>query len=231
MLDALFFIFNVAVEHRGVGAQADFMRGARDFQPLPAGGFVVANHSAHARIENFRASAGKRIHSRFFQRDKNFAHGELGDARKISDLDHRERFQMHGRAALLQPANHFQKIFKRQIRMQSADHVKFRGAGANAFFGPLVDFIEREIVCAGRVRVASKRAQFAMRHANVRGIDVPVHVEIADVAMARFADVVREPANGQEDRANDTEGCRQPRISRSPARTLSAMGRSRASVI
>ncbi len=57
MLDAFFFIFNVAVEHGGVGAQSDFVRGARNFQPLAAGSFVIANHPAHARIENFRASA------------------------------------------------------------------------------------------------------------------------------------------------------------------------------
>ncbi len=82
----------------------------------------------------------------------NFADAELGDARKIADLDHRERFQVHGRAALLQAANHVQKIFKRQIGMQSTDHVKFRGPGANAFLGTLIDFIEREIVSAGRVR-------------------------------------------------------------------------------
>ena len=35
------------------------MRDARDFQPLFAGRFVVANNSANAGIKNFRASAGK----------------------------------------------------------------------------------------------------------------------------------------------------------------------------
>ena len=33
VVDALFERFDVAVEHGGVRAQADFMRGARDLQP------------------------------------------------------------------------------------------------------------------------------------------------------------------------------------------------------
>ena len=96
MLDALFFVFDVAVKHGGVGAQADFVRGARDFQPLLAGSFVVADDSAHARIENFRAAAGERIHSGFFQGEERVANAELRDAREIADLHHGERFQMDG---------------------------------------------------------------------------------------------------------------------------------------
>ena len=61
MIDALFVGLDVAVEHGGVRAQADLVRGARDFEPLLAADFVVANDFAHARIENFRAAAGQRI--------------------------------------------------------------------------------------------------------------------------------------------------------------------------
>src|SRR4029077_1767783 len=41
-------------------------------------------------------------------------------------------------------------------------------------------------------------AEFAMGHADVGGINVPVDVEVADVAVALFADVVREPAQGEQ---------------------------------
>ena len=37
-----------------------------------------------------------------------------------------------------------------------------------------------------------------MRHADVGGIDVAVDVEIADVAVALFADVIGEPADGEQ---------------------------------
>ena len=66
MIDALFERFHVAEKHRGIRAQADFVRGARDLKPHLAADFVVADDAAHARMENFRAAAGQRIHARFF---------------------------------------------------------------------------------------------------------------------------------------------------------------------
>ena len=82
--------------------------------------------------------------------------------------------------------------------MESTDHVEFSGAGADAFFGALPDFIEREIVGAWGVRVASEGAEFAMGYADIGRIDVAIDVEVADVTVARFADVVGEPAYGKE---------------------------------
>ena len=105
---------------------------------------------------------------------------------------------MHGRAALLQAAHQVQKIFKRQIGMQAADHVEFRGAFAHALFGALVNFLERERVRAGRIGIAAKGAQLAVRDADVRGIDVAIHVEEAGVAVALLAHVIGEPADGEQ---------------------------------
>ena len=101
-------------------------------------------------------------------------------------------------AALLQSANQIQKIFERQIGMQSANEMKFRGARANALFGALPDFIQRVGVCAGRIGIAAESAEPAMRHANIRGIDVAIDVVIANVAMLFFANKIRQPANGEE---------------------------------
>ncbi len=102
---------------------------------------------------------------------------------------------MHGRAALLQATHHVQKIFKRQVGMQPAHHVKFRGTLAHTLFGALPDLVQRESISTRRIRIASKRAQLAMRHADVGGIDVPVHIEEACVAMALLAHRIGEPAD------------------------------------
>ena len=111
---------------------------------------------------------------------------------------------MNSGAALFQSANHIQKIFKRKIGMQSADHVKFGGPGANAFRRTLINFIQREIICAGRVGIASKSAEFAMGDANIRGIDVPIYVEVANISVALFANddsqASRRPANPASDK-------------------------------
>ena len=198
MLDALFFGLDVAVEHGGVGAQADLVRGAGDIEPLLAADFVVADDFAHARIENFRAAAGQRIDAGVLERDQRIANGKLGDAREVADLDHGEGFQVHAGAALLEAAHQVEKIFERQIGMQAADHVKFRGAFAHALLGALPDFFEREGVGAGRIGAAAEGAELAMRDADVGGIDVAIDVEVADVAVALLANVVGEPAEGQQ---------------------------------
>ncbi len=59
MVGAVFFIFNVAVEHGGVRFQADLVRGARGIKPLVAVNFVVADYAAHALIEYLSAASGQ----------------------------------------------------------------------------------------------------------------------------------------------------------------------------
>src|ERR1700730_14959252 len=76
--------------------------------------------------------------------------------------------------------------------------MKFRGAFTQTLFGALPDLFEGKRVSAGRLRAAAEGAELAMRHADVSWVDVPVEVEVADVAVALFADVVRQPAQGQQ---------------------------------
>ena len=67
VIDALFLRFHVPVKHRGVGAQADFMRLPRDVEPHLPADLVIADDPAHPRVKNFRAATRKRIDARFFQ--------------------------------------------------------------------------------------------------------------------------------------------------------------------
>src|SRR3984893_10911352 len=105
---------------------------------------------------------------------------------------------MHLGEALLQPANQIEVILESKIRVQPAYNVEFRCAFRHALPGAREDFLEREGISARRIRRASKRAQLAMRHADIRGIDVPVDVEVADVSVAFLAHVVGQPANRQQ---------------------------------
>src|ERR1700751_904289 len=82
--------------------------------------------------------------------------------------------------------------------MQSTDNMKLRGTFCDSITGALVDFVQGEIVSAGRIGRATKRAELAVRHANVRGIDVAIDVEIRDVAVLLLAHVIREPADGEQ---------------------------------
>jgi hypothetical protein len=82
--------------------------------------------------------------------------------------------------------------------MQPADDVKFRGALAHTLRGALVNLFERVGVRPGSIGIAAKSAQLAMRDADIRGINVAVDVVIGDVAVALFADVIRQPADGEQ---------------------------------
>ena len=65
------------------------------------------------------------------------------------DFHHGKGFQVDVRAALLQSANHLQKIIERQIGVQAADNMKFRGTLADALLGTLVNFFKGVGVSAG----------------------------------------------------------------------------------
>src|SRR5258708_10283462 len=105
---------------------------------------------------------------------------------------------MHARAALFKAADELKEMIERQIRMQSAHDVKFRCAFADALLGAVVDLFKSERVGAGSVGIAAEGAQLAMCDADVRRIDVAVDVVIGDVPVALLADVVCEPADGQQ---------------------------------
>src|SRR5579863_9244363 len=66
MVDAVFVVLYVSVEHGGVRLESNPVRGASCVQPLIAVNLVIANDVAHAIGKNFRASTGERIYSRRF---------------------------------------------------------------------------------------------------------------------------------------------------------------------
>ena len=59
MVSSVFFIFNVTVQHGGIGFQSNFMSSAGGIQPLVAVNFVVANHATDAFVENFSSATGQ----------------------------------------------------------------------------------------------------------------------------------------------------------------------------
>src|SRR5467141_479099 len=76
--------------------------------------------------------------------------------------------------------------------------MEFRRAFAHALVGALVNLFERKRICAGRVGIAPKGAQLAMRDAYVGRIDVAIDVEKTGIAITLLADGIREPAEGEQ---------------------------------
>src|SRR5262249_47213218 len=124
VIGPIFVIFNMAVQHGGVRLQADLVRGSRRVQPLFAVDFVVADHAAHALIENLCASAGKGVETCILELAQRSFNRELGASGQECDLHHGKRFEMDLRKSLLQAGNQVQVILKRQIWVQAANDMK-----------------------------------------------------------------------------------------------------------
>ena len=102
------------------------------------------------------------------------------------------------RKSLFQARAQIQKIFKRQIGMQAADNVKFCDRLAIPAGRGFEGFFQRHGVRAGLSFLSAKGAQTARGDADVSGIDVPVDIEIGDVAMHPFAHGIGQPAHGED---------------------------------
>ena len=198
VVDAVFVVLDVAVEHGGVRLEADLVRGARGVEPLVAVNLVIADDVADAVGKDLGAAAGQRIHADAFSCSSVSRIESLARLREVGNLHHREGFQVHLREALLQARAQIQEILKWKIGMQSADDVEFGdGLGVSGGCG-LESFFQRHGVGAGRVFLAAEGAQTAGGHADVGRIDVAVDVEVGLVAVHAFAHVVGQPADGED---------------------------------
>ncbi len=198
VVHAVFVILNMAVEHGGVGAQADLVGHAGGLQPLAAVNLVIADNVAHALGKNLRSTTGHGLHPGFLQLHKRVADAQLGDLGQKGNLHHGERLQVHLRESLLQSGDELQEVLERQIGMQASDNVELGHGFGVAGSGGLPDLLQRHGVGAGPVFLAAKGAEAAGGYADIRGIDVPVDVEVSHVPMHALAHMIRQPANGQD---------------------------------
>src|SRR5580693_3517430 len=67
VIDAVFIIFYVTVEHGRIRFQADLVGELRGFEPLVAIDFVIANDVANAVSKNLSAAARQRIDTGSFE--------------------------------------------------------------------------------------------------------------------------------------------------------------------
>src|SRR5689334_11899401 len=214
VIDAVFIVFNVPVQHGCIGLQPKLVREARGVEPLLAVDLVIANNVANALSKDLGAAARQRVHACFLQLDKRVAKAELGNLGQESDLDHRERLDVHAGKALLEAGDQVQKILERQVGMQAADNVELGHRLGIARSRSLPSFLQRHRVGARRVFLSAKGAQPAGRNAHVRRIDVTIYVEVRAVPVKALANVVGQPTD-RKDVGGTIQGqsihCVQPR--------------------
>ena len=198
VVHAVAVVLEVAVEHGAIGTQAQLVRRAGGFQPLVAVDLVVANDAPHPLVENLRAASGQRIHPGVAQPHQRFADRDLGAPRQVGHLHHGEGLQVDFRKPLLEPAQHLAVPLQRQLRMQAAHDVKLRDRLAPSLAGVPPHLFERHGVGLRVVHALPEGAQAAARHADVRGVDMAVDVEIRHVAVLALAHQVGHVAHPQD---------------------------------
>jgi hypothetical protein len=197
VIDAVFVVLDMTVEHGRVRPQTNLVSGASGVEPLLTVNLVIADDVANAVAENLRPAARQRINTCFLQLFECLANRELGALGQVGYLDHGEGFQVDLRKAFLQTGNEIEKILKRQVGMQSADDVELRHRFAVSGSGGLVGLLQRHRVGARRILLSPKSAETAGRHADIRWIDMPIDIEVRLVPMQALADVIREPSHGK----------------------------------
>src|SRR5437879_13408069 len=105
---------------------------------------------------------------------------------------------MYLRKTLFQARAEIQEILKRQVGMEPADNVEFRDRLGISRGRGLERLFKRHGVSAGRVLLPSKGEQAAGGNANIRGVDMPVDVEIGLGAVHALAHGVGQPAYGED---------------------------------
>ena len=101
------------------------------------------------------------------------------------------------RESLFEAADQIEEELKRQIGVQAADDVKLGDRFGVARGRCFPSLVEGHGVAGGVALFAAKGAELAGSHANIGGVDVAIDVEVGEVAVHPLADMVGQPANGQ----------------------------------
>ena len=198
VVNAMMKLFNMAVEHRSVGAHSEFVPDFMEAQPLVGVAFVGGDLLSDFRVKNLRATAGQAVYARFFYQLHAFFVTHFRFFENVVVLHRREGFDVEFGAVLF----YFMKKFKikRQIVLwqNTPDDVNFRDWLTVVFAHDVEHFVHAE--CPG-VRViallneARVGAKFAVIDAQIRRLYVEVAVEKSVVAVLFFPDKIGECAD------------------------------------
>ncbi len=115
MIDAMAGFLDVAVKHRGVSAQAQFVGFPMDTQPSIGVGLMFADFVTHLGVENLRAAAGKTSQAGFLELGEEVAGGTFGQLSEPVPFHRRVRLEVKAWIVLVNDAYDVQIPFVRQL--------------------------------------------------------------------------------------------------------------------
>src|SRR5262249_47272006 len=198
VVDAVAGFFDVAVEHGGVGAQAELVRLAVDANPRVGVGLVFADLVAYLGVEDLGAAAGQAAEAGVFKLGEDVARRLAGQPREPVPFDGGVGFQVEPRVGLVDDADDVEIPLVGQQVVQAADDVQLGGAAALGLGGALEDLFVGHDVTLRTFQVGPKGAEGAAVNADVGRVEVGVDVVIGEVAVFALAHLVGEFAEGEQ---------------------------------
>ena len=196
MLDALLVGFHRPVHHRRRRAEPGLVGAPHDVNPFVRRCLAVTVQQATDAIDqDLGAAAGNAVETRCSQPVDDGRHGQLGQARQVNHLGRRERVQFERRIAGLDGAKEIFIPGQRQVRIVPALEQQLHAADRNRLVDFAEQLLEPEHVPFRRSDRAIERTEVALRHADVRVVDVAID-DVRDDPFGMFAatDLVGETA-------------------------------------
>ena len=104
---------------------------------------------------------------------------------------------MHLGETLLETGDEVEEILKGQVRMQSTDDVELGHRFAIAGSRCRPSLFERHRIGSRRILFPPEGTEAAGCHADIGRVDMPIDVEVGDVAVESLPHVVGQPTYGQ----------------------------------
>src|SRR5688500_17992538 len=86
--------FDVAIQHRGVGEDAEGVGGSVDFEPFVVADLALEDFVVDAVVEDFGAAAGEGAEAGVAEGGEDVSDGEARDAGEVDELDGGEGFDV-----------------------------------------------------------------------------------------------------------------------------------------
>ena len=187
VVDLLFDVFHVAVEHGRVRRQAAAVGGGGDLEPVLTVGLGPEQILVHAIGEDLRTASRNGFQAGVLQVGEHLFQGLFRDPLDLGDLDHGEGLQVGLRARLFHGSQHVEVILVWQLGIDAAHHVDLGDRHIGVLAHSFGHLLRRQHVAPLVVRLHVKGAELAQLVAHVGVVDVLVAHVVRRVAVTRLA--------------------------------------------
>ena len=191
-------LVDVAVEHGGVGVQAQPVGRPVDVEPALGRGLGAADLLADFGMEDLGAAAGQAAEPGLDQLLEHRFDRLPRDLAEPLDLDGRVGLDVDLGRGFLDPAHDVEVVAERQLVVQAADDVQLGGPAGAGLPGALDDLVAVHHVGPVFAQVGPERAEVAGVDADVGRVDVRIHVVVREVAVVSLAHQVGHRAQGEQ---------------------------------